>query len=449
MKTAMRVLLVNPHRTDPESAGVNEANFHRSRFDTPGKICSNTNLGLVSLATTLAKMGAEVEVLDLDGEAKPCDVLETVLTDISPHLIGFSCLFHTTYLSLADLAATSALTCPTAHIVAGGSHVAAVSEQALASIPHLDGVVVGEGESVIHLLIERPPSTWHEITGVRTRLGGKGTATSLDLEELDFASYPGLEKPIFVLEESRGCPFSCAFCWHWTPFRRKPLEIIKRELCRYLEVTPHEVPEVIVASDTLGLTKARLRGLLEILIASQGIRPFRWGSQTRSDCTAFTEASLQKLLSRSGLHSLSIGLESASPKTLLRMGKCKDPEKYLDSASDIVRNIGQVDGVNLRLNILLYAGETTETLQETRAFLEDHWPYYAGIHTSVVHAYPRTRLWKQLDDFAYKFGTTRVQGPYWNQVHAFPLNPSRKLDFQEAQQVATLWREEFTKVSSH
>jgi anaerobic magnesium-protoporphyrin IX monomethyl ester cyclase len=448
MSCALNMLLVNPHRTDPESEGVGCPNFHQCRFDTPGKICSSTNVGLVSLATRLAREGFRVEVLDLDGCVDPGNLLERTLIEASPQLIGFSCLFHTTYLSVISLATVAHRTCPKANIVAGGSHVAAVAREALDAVPCLDGVVVGEGESVLPLLLSRPPTEWHKIAGVRTRSGGCGTGQPLPLEYLDSTAYPGYRSPILVVEESRGCPYSCAFCSHSAQFRTKPLDTVEKEIWSYLQATECEFPEIIIASDTLGLNATRLNALVELLIAAQRIRPFQWGSQTRADCVAFTDPSLRDRLRRSGLRSLSVGLESASPSVIHRMGKSNNPAAYLDSASTIMRNIGRIDGVRLRLNILLYAGETAATLCETRNFLDSHRPYFAGIHTSVVHAYPGTRLWTQIDEFANSHGTSRVLGLYWNKVHAYPLNPSRDLTFDEAERIAREWREEFVRKPS-
>jgi radical SAM superfamily enzyme YgiQ (UPF0313 family) len=180
-----------------------------------------------------------------------------------------------------------------------------------------------------------------------------------------------------------------------------------------------------------------------MLIEVQSIKRFHWGTQTRVDAAGFHKPEARELAVRSGLKSLSLGLESASPTILRLMHKTPDPVTYVESASRLVDNLGIIEKMNLRINVLLYAGENKRTADETRAFLDSHRGKFAGVHTSVVHAYPGTGLWNDLELLQKRFGTTCVRSGYWDSVHAYPLNPSASFDFQQAQEYALGLRTDF------
>jgi len=81
--------------------------------------------------------------------------------------------------------------------------------------------------------------------------------------------------------------------------------------------------------------------------------------------------------SQAGPESFDIGLESASPRQLLAMRKCRDPAQYLGRASDLLRGAHEL-GIQNKVNIMLYPGEDDDTVRETIDWLERAQALYQG-----------------------------------------------------------------------
>lgn len=92
------------------------------------------------------------------------------------------------------------------------------------------------------------------------------------------------------------------------------------------------------------------------------------------------------VLRESGLKIIDVGLESASPTQLTRMHKTANPQKYLERASALLKACKE-NGIWVKLNILLYAGETTETVHETMRWLLLHKNYIKDISAGSLVYY--------------------------------------------------------------
>ena len=106
-------------------------------------------------------------------------------------------------------------------------------------------------------------------------------------------------------------------------------------------------------------------------------------------CTTRVESvptEMIKTLASSGLKILDIGMESASSKQLIRMNKTKNPEKYLNKVVEILKECDKHD-VWVKLNVLLYAGETEETIQQTKDWLNEYKHLIKGISVSSLVYY--------------------------------------------------------------
>ena len=79
-----------------------------------------------------------------------------------------------------------------------------------------------------------------------------------------------------------------------------------------------------------------------------------------------------------------LGLESASPRQLQRMQKTRDPAGYLASAAAVLEAC-RANGVWAKVNVLLYAGETNDTIQDP-AWLEAHADCIKGVSVGPVVA---------------------------------------------------------------
>ena len=68
------------------------------------------------------------------------------------------------------------------------------------------------------------------------------------------------------------------------------------------------------------------------------------------------------------------------------MGKSTYPAKYLERASQILKLAYEV-GIDVKVNILLYAGETSRTIDETVTWLDIHRKYITGVSVGPVIAF--------------------------------------------------------------
>jgi hypothetical protein len=96
--------------------------------------------------------------------------------------------------------------------------------------------------------------------------------------------------------------------------------------------------------------------------------------------------SLVPTLASAGMRIVDLGLESASVIQLNRMRKAPDPHKYLDQAKNLIRTLSE-NNIWVKINILLYSGETEETIAETIAWLDGLRNCIKGVSVSPVVVY--------------------------------------------------------------
>ena len=94
-----------------------------------------------------------------------------------------------------------------------------------------------------------------------------------------------------------------------------------------------------------------------------------------------------------------MGLESASYTQLLRMNKTKRPDKYLEKASKFIEFASSM-GVWIKVNILLFIGETLETISETTKWLDDHKKHIKGVSVgSLILFETKDKIKPAIDEF--------------------------------------------------
>jgi hypothetical protein len=186
-----------------------------------------------------------------------------------------------------------------------------------------------------------------------------------------------------IIEVSRGCNGGCSFCGESMYL-----------MCRHK--TPQEVlsEAEIICRD---YETEDLNFYFEGAIFSPNVKwareffdeynrrnmKFKFRMQSRVDTLS---PEVLPVLAGAGLRVLDVGLESASPTQLRRMGKTKNPKLYLERAEKLIK-AAAASGVWCKLNLLLYAGETTETLKETDVWLSKMKKYFKGISCNPLMLY--------------------------------------------------------------
>jgi len=205
---------------------------------------------------------------------------------------------------------------------------------------------------------------------------------------LNHSLVSGFERYQPSIEASRGCGMGCTFCEE----RDIPLEKMRapQQIASALavvasqygggEIRPYFQSSMFAPNVNWGAGLANA-------VRAAGLN-VQWRTESRVD--ALTPETIA-CLAEAGMKVLDLGLETASPTQILNMRKSPDPDRYLERASTLLRACGD-HGIAAKVNILLYAGETTRTLDETRSFLDEHKGSIAGVSVGPVVAYgpPKT-----------------------------------------------------------
>ena len=249
-------------------------------------------------------------------------------------------------------------------IIVGGRWVTADDAGWLRSIVHdVDLVVFGTAESTVHNLMY--PSLW-------PLTGGTEFSDSLPLPSnsprLNYRLLDGYAEFTPSFEVSRGCGRGCNFCAEAdAPLSslKEPVELVA-EISDALTVYGTSAINAYLESSFFQPSTKWITDFRAALNAAN--IEIRWRTETRVD--NITPAQIG-LLAQTGLAVLDLGLETASHRQILAMGKSTKPEAYLRKAAAVLNACSQ-HGIWAKVNVLLYPGETQETLAETIAWLEAH-----------------------------------------------------------------------------
>jgi len=190
------------------------------------------------------------------------------------------------------------------------------------------------------------------------------------------------------VEASRGCGMGCVFC-------------------EERDIRLEKLRDPAMTADFIALTALQYDGgTIHPYLQSSFFAPSRiwaerfaaemitrkvnvtWRTESRVD--AMTPETVAALAA-GGLKVIDLGLETASPTQLLAMSKAKNPDIYLRRASALIRACRD-NGVWVKANVMLYAGETSKTIDETVNWLDEHADCIKGVSVGPVIAFgpPKT-----------------------------------------------------------
>jgi len=247
------------------------------------------------------------------------------------------------------------------------------------------------------------------------------------------------------VEASRGCGMGCAFCEE-RDIRLEKLRSPDQIACAIAAVSSQYNGGQIrpYLQSSMFLPSERWASALANSVSELGLN-VHWRTETRVDAL---RPETIPYLAKAGMRVLDLGLETASPQQIVSMHKSSDPERYLRRASLLLRACRE-SGVATKVNVLLYAGETSKTLDETRTFLDEHIDSIAGVSVGPVVAYGPPKIADALLEEWAKSGATPVDSNSAAETGISQLHLSREIDQAEAESASLELSRRYMDASSY
>ena len=264
---------------------------------------------------------------------------------------------------------------PKATIIIGGAHPSSLPEQCLAD--GFDHVIVGEGEQALLEMCKQGAGP-----------DGPSIITSQPIDNIDDIPYPArhlIDIQSFAYDidggrgttliTSRGCPFSCAFCskdvWQGGP-RFHSVPYVIDELRQLIDQDGFR--HFLFLDDSLTLRKSRLFELCRQMEPLD----IHWRCYARAGTTREMLLAMKK----AGCVEVGIGVESGSQGILNRVNKGSTVEQNARFV-ELCREVGMMANVFIMIGL---PGETYETVEETRRWMERVRPHKFGFNIFMPYA---------------------------------------------------------------
>lgn len=296
-------------------------------------------------------------------------------------------------------------------IIAGGRWVVDNNvEWVREKLQYVDIIMEGFGEKRLEELFGPMP-------GTQILDGRQNCFNRLDFQLLN--NYQDYQP---CIEISRGCGSGCQFCADRNNRRvpNKPVSILMEEI-QYIESLYDkfsiyfEAPHFIFEREW---TDAFCREM------QHKQKHFMWRCTTRVESVPLDRLGM---LQETGLKVLDIGLESASRQQLLRMKKTMRPDQYLEMAENILLECKKND-IWVKFNLLLYAGETYETISETEKWLQSHKELIKDVSVSSLVYYKNMKNISEI----LALGASIPEQQTIDEFGYINLNLSPEIDYETA-----------------
>lgn len=340
---------------------------------------------LLGLATVLRDAGIAVHLFDIDAYGGERAALVRAVAAYNPSLVGFP-VFYNTYddvdMTLREIR-KAGVSCP---VVLGGPEATADAEVVHADFSDVPYVLAGEAEWTLRTLVERlrDHQDIDDIAGLGFQKGKTWVMNPIaQFSGLDQVPFPdrtllgeaytqgtywrlGQRGTTDILVSSRGCPFTCRFCFKVThKASLRPSAAIHAELAHVRKLGTRNV----MFQDDLFVTS--LKRVKEVL---DPVDP-GWGMhfKVRARVDTINDDICAYLVSK-GVTGVAVGFESGSDRMLALMGK-------KTTVADNLRAIQTMQRHGLKVfadMFFMYPGENMESVKETMAFIFQSKPTYVN-----------------------------------------------------------------------
>lgn len=338
------------------------------------------------------------------------DYIYTELMRGEYDVICFSCYVWNVR-RILNLAKTVKAARPETQILLGGPEVSFDAQRLLAQNPHLDFILVGEGEESFPMflseLVKGENSRFESVPGLCYREGERivqnPEGALFGFERIPFP-YEHLSCPrdqVIYYETVRGCPFRCAYCLSALErgLRAMPMERIRRELDYFLA---QQVMQVKFVDRTFNYDIRRCLEIMEYILEHEnGVTNFHL-----EICGDLINDEMVSLLGRArpGLFQLEIGVQSTNGETLAEIRRNCD-FRMLSYQVGRIRRFGTV-----HLHLDLIAGLPKEDFLSFRQSFNDVYALVPdALQLGFLKLLPGSPLRRDAGKYGYVF---REEAPY-------------------------------------
>ncbi len=321
-------------------------------------------LGLMTIASMLRTKGNhDVRIVD-SFEGPDIRELAKTASEWNADVVGITGLTAHAYDAMAAAHMVKAAH-PAALVVVGGIHFSAVPLETLTVCPHIDIIVMGEGEATFLELCNALDghsdwkTTLQDVDGLawlndgelhttnpRAQIADLGTIPMPAFDLVDPNQYrmkPFRYSDRMMLEGSRGCPFTCTFC-HTTQFwkrrwRPRPVSAILQDMTYVKSRMGRHAFHF--ADDSWATRRDRVIELCESIL-SQGLQVELW-AQCRVD-DLHRDMDLFPLMKKAGFYGFLIGFESGSEDDLSRWNKGTTAAKARELMPQLHKHFDSITG---------------------------------------------------------------------------------------------------------
>jgi anaerobic magnesium-protoporphyrin IX monomethyl ester cyclase len=207
---------------------------------------------------------------------------------------------------------------------------------------------------------------------------------------------------------SRGCPYTCSYCPYRvnSKYRIRSAESIVDEI-RYLS-EKYKIRGVAFRDPNLTFNKKRTYEFAELLLRHN--LNILWGMEARTDRL---DLDLIKLLHRSGLRSIEVGIESSNHELLIKNGR----KAIANSQQErIIERCHQL-GIRVIANYIFgLPNDTVEGIRETIRYAKKLNTF--AIQFTVTTPYPGTQFYENVKHAIFERDWERFNG--WTSVYRHP-----------------------------
>jgi len=375
------------------------------------------SFGIAYIAQALRKAGHEISILDIDSYRYSKEEVADFLKSAHPDIVGIGGL-ATVYPYLDWLISRIRELLPGREIILGGAVASSLRERCFQRFD-IDFSVIGEGEETVTELVREVASArrFSSVRGIGYRDVSDRTKIIFTESRPLMASLedvPFFDDSLFPLDillkntegtmqihVQRGCPSRCTFCFNCyrvvsNKVRYRPIANVLDEIDRLKDKYKDKIRLFALSGECLTMNKRWLIDFCKEIIRRR--MKIRYRVTSRVDTI---DEERVVWLKKSGCVSMSLGLESGSPKILKNIKKGATVEQGRRAALLSKKYISTIEA-----NIILgYIGEDRTTLKETVSFCKE-----IGIRPALFFAtpFPGTELYRT----ALEMGRIRDEEEY-------------------------------------